>query len=347
MAKPGAIKESLAEQVRAVLEKDAAMPRPPARPRRGQAAAPPAPLPAVQVDISQRGGPPVRAVSRPSSVMEAGNAPPVDPVLGRQYMRARAIALTGQAPPGMEEPNYRVLGSRLQGGATKELHWAYEGETGPQAWARLNPDFRLCANGQRQSPIHIETAKALQGPAEPLQFSYQPSLAEVVNTGHTIQVNLLQGENTLTVRGAMYKLVQFHFHHPAEERIDGKGFALVAHLVHRSAEGQLAVVAVLLDPGEASTFLGKVWTYMPLDVADRVRTPAGWVDVNELLPQDRRYYQFFGSLTTPPCSEGVLWMVLKQPMTLDAGQLRMFSQQFPNNARPVQSVNGRVVREAQ
>jgi carbonic anhydrase len=169
----------------------------------------------------------------------------------------------------------------------------------------------------------------------------------VINNGHTIQVDVQGGQNTLTVRGSVYRLVQFHFHHPAEEVINDRGFAMVAHLVHRNAEGQLAVLAILLDPGVANSLVQNVWTYMPLDVADKVPMPGELIDLNALLPQDQRYYQFIGSLTTPPCTEGVLWMVLKQPSSISRAQLKMFAQLFPNNARPVQALNGRPVRDAQ
>jgi carbonic anhydrase len=227
-----------------------------------------------------------------------------------------------------------------------EVHWSYEGENGPQAWGKLKPDFNVCAIGKRQSPINIEASGTLQGPAEPLQFNYQLSNGTVVNNGHTIQVDVL-GDNSITVRGSTYKLLQFHFHNPSEERVNYRGFAMVAHLVHKNAEGQLAVVAVLLDPGVANALINKVWTYMPLDTGDRVRMPTGLIDMNELLPKDQRYYQFMGSLTTPPCTEGVLWLVLKQPTTVSREQIKLFSQLFPNNARPVQPVNGRAVRDAQ
>ena len=142
-------------------------------------------------------------------------------------------------------------------------------------------------------------------------------------------------------------MLQFHFHTPSEEQVNFRNFAMVAHLVHKNSEGQLAVVAVLLDPGVVNALINKVWTYMPLDQSDRVRLPAGIIDMNELLPKDQRYYQFIGSLTTPPCTEGVLWMVLKQPTQISKDQLRLFQQLFPNNARPVQPVNGRPVRNAQ
>jgi len=141
--------------------------------------------------------------------------------------------------------------------------------------------------------------------------------------------------------------VQFHFHAPSEEQINYRNAAMVAHLVHKSGDGQLAVVAVLLDPGAANALINKVWTYMPLDTNDRVRLPLDILDVNELLPKDQRYFQFMGSLTTPPCTEGVLWMVLKQSTQISKDQIRLFQQLYPNNARPVQPVNGRPVRNAQ
>ena len=258
--------------------------------------------------------------------------------------RAKAAALAGHAAPGA--PAHGATGSGAHGSAGHEAHWSYEGEGGPQNWASLKPEFNLCAIGKRQSPIHIDEGSTLAGPAEPLQMRYLPSGGSVVNNGHTIQVDL-DGDNTLTVRGSVYRLVQFHFHHPAEEKVNYKGFAMVAHLVHRNDAGQLAVVAVLMDPGAQNPLIQKVWTHLPLDNADRVRLPAGLLDMNELLPRDQRYYQFIGSLTTPPCTEGVLWLVLKQPVTLARDQLKLFSTLFPNNARPVQALNGRIVREAQ
>ncbi len=226
------------------------------------------------------------------------------------------------------------------------MHWSYEGETGPQAWGKLKPEFNVCAIGKRQSPINIEDSGTLHGPAEPLRFNYNPSNGTVVNNGHTIQVDL-QGDNSLVVRGMVYRLVQFHFHTPSEEQVNYRNSAMVAHLVHKSADGQLAVVAVLMDPGTPNPLIHKVWTYMPLDANDKVRLPTEIIDMNELLPKDQRYYQFIGSLTTPPCTEGVLWMVLKQPAQVSRDQIRLFQQLYPSNARPVQPVNGRPVRNAQ
>lgn len=264
-------------------------------------------------------------------------APAPSPASMTQYQRARTLALTGHAAP---------TAVKSASGHGHDVHWAYEGEGGPEAWGQLKSEFKTCAIGKRQSPIHIEDGGTLQGPAEPIQFSYRASDGTVVNNGHTIQVDVV-GDNSITARGATYKLLQFHFHHPSEERINNKVYSMVAHLVHRNAEGQLAVVAVLLDPGAANGLINKVWTYMPLDAGDKVRMPHGLLDLSELLPKDQRYYQFLGSLTTPPCTEGVLWLVLKQPTPVSPEQIKLFSQLYPHNARPVQPVNGRPIRDAQ
>jgi carbonic anhydrase len=262
--------------------------------------------------------------------------PVINPQLSKQYVQQRAAAL--------------AAAQQGHGGATPaehngEVHWAYEGVNGPQSWGQLKPEFNVCAIGKRQSPINIEDNATLQGPAEPIGFVYTPSNGTVINNGHTIQVDV-QGDNSITVRGSNYRLLQFHFHTPSEEQVNFKRYAMVAHLVHKNAEGQLAVVAVLLEPGASNTLLDKVWTYMPLDTEDRVRMPQDMLNMNELLPKDQRYYQFMGSLTTPPCTEGVLWMVLKSPVQMSRNQYRMFTQLYPNNARPVQPVNGRPVRDA-
>lgn len=272
----------------------------------------------------------------PSRVVAA--APSANPKASRQYIRAKAAALARHKLPAEEmvEPAH----------ASDDVHWNYAGANGPIAWADLKPEFATCGNGKRQSPINIDESQTLRGPAEAIAFDYQPSSGSVINNGHTIQIDIA-GDNGITVRGSRYQLVQLHFHHPSEERINYRSFAMVAHLVHKDYLGRLAVVAVLLEPGAANAVINNFWTYMPLGPGDRVVMPTGSVDINGLLPKDRRYYQFMGSLTTPPCSEEVLWMILKQPVTLSPEQMRLFAQQYPNNARPVQPINGRVVRDAQ
>ncbi len=290
-------------------------------------------------------GKPVPASSKGGAALDPAGPPatagkPSDPKASRKYIRAKAAALSGS--------ELAVAANKPTSAATHggQPHWSYVGETGPDAWSKINPDFGTCSTGKRQSPINIDESVTLNGPAETLQFDYHPSLGKVINNGHTIQVDLV-GDNRLSVRGTEFKLLQFHFHHPSEERVNSQGAAMVAHLVHQSVSGQLAVVAVLLDPGEINSLINKVWTYMPLEKNDAVQMPANLVNLNELLPTDQRYYQFMGSLTTPPCTEGVLWMVLKQPTPIAPEQIKLFSQLFPNNARPVQPANGRSVRSAQ
>jgi carbonic anhydrase len=274
-------------------------------------------------------GKPVATAAPAHSAPAHGAATAVTPQSSRAALAARAAAKAAPMP--------------AHGG---EAHWDYGGENGPQSWGNLKPEFNVCAIGKRQSPINIEDGNTLQGPAEPVQFNYTPSNGTVINNGHTIQVDVA-GENSISVRGTSYRLAQFHFHTPSEEQVNGKRFAMVAHLVHKSDMGQLAVVAVLMEVGGTNVMVDKVWTYMPLDAGDRVNMPRELLDLNELLPADQRYYQFMGSLTTPPCTEGVLWLVLKQPVKISKLQYKLFSQLYPNNARPVQPVNGRPVRDAQ
>ena len=327
-AEKGAEKASVAEKPAASVEQNPALSGPAASGsvKQLREALSAIGTPSKQAAEKAAGG---TAVSKHSSAHGAADAHG-----NRQTQRARALALARGEPLPPEH-----------GGHGGEVHWAYEGENGPQAWGKLKPEFNLCAIGKRQSPIAIKDDATLLGPAEGVQFRYTPSTGTVVNNGHTIQVNL-EGDNSITVRNSTYKLLQFHFHTPSEEMLNTKRYAMVAHLVHKNEAGQLAVVAVLLEQGEPNPLIDTVWTYMPLDTNDQVRMPAGVIDMNEILPADQRYYQFFGSLTTPPCTEGVLWMVMKQPLRLSPEQFRLFSQQFPFNARPVQALNGRPVREA-
>lgn len=221
-------------------------------------------------------------------------------------------------------------------------HWSYEGPGGPENWGRLSPGFSLCGKGTRQSPIDIRDG--IRVDQEPIAFSYQPSFVRVIDNGHTIQVNYGSG-STLSVMGRNYELVQFHFHRPSEERVDGRAFDMVAHLVHKDAEGRLAVLAVLLERGKENAFIQSVWNNLPLEKNIEFSSRSA-LDMNDLLPTRRDYYAYMGSLTTPPCTEGVLWLVLKQPVQLSAEQIGVFSRFYSNNARPVQATAGRIIKES-
>ncbi len=159
-----------------------------------------------------------------------------------------------------------------------------------------------------------------------------------------MQVDVDPG-NAIEVLGRRYELQQFHFHNPSEERIDGRQFSMVVHLVHKSADGRLAVVAVLLEPGAANAVVQAVWNNLPLEKGEPVAARKS-LDIAALLPEERGYYTYMGSLTTPPCSEGVLWMVMRQPLTVSADQLAIFARLYPMNARPTQQAQGRLIKQS-
>ena len=232
-------------------------------------------------------------------------------------------------------------GTKLPAGE-HALHWSYQGELGPKAWGGIRPDFIKCAVGSRQSPIDIRSGIVVD--LEPIQFDYRASAFRVVDNGHTVQVNIDPG-NAIVIAGRRWDLVQFHFHRPGEERVDGKTFEMSLHLVHKDADGRLAVVGLLLERGIAQPVVQSVWNNLPLEKGDEVSTRAV-LDLNHLLPPDRGYYTYMGSLTTPPCTEGVLWMVMRQPVPLSAEQIDIFARLYPMNARPVQQASGRMIKQS-
>jgi carbonic anhydrase len=222
-------------------------------------------------------------------------------------------------------------------------HWEYGGAHGAPHWGELDAAYESCARGHAQSPIDIRGAQTATLPA--LNFSYAQFAPAIVNNGHTIQVNVPKGQ-FLEIGGRRLELLQFHFHTPSEERISGKATAMVAHLVHRDAEGRLGVVAVLLQPGAPNPALDPVLAHLPRRAGETVTVEGLEIDLAKLLPARRSYYDFEGSLTTPPCSEGVHWMVMAQPMTVSPQAIKAFRRLYPANARPVQPLNGRTVRLA-
>ena len=268
---------------------------------------------------------------------EAGTAP------AGAHELPSAPAKTGAKKPADAE--HAARGS--SGDSHGKPHWGYTGAIGPDAWAKLSAEFATCAKGRRQSPIDLVDAELSPLTLEQVKFEYAPAPFQVVHNGHTIEVRPGQ-DNQIVARSKKYKLLQFHFHHPAEERFNGKGFALDAHFVHRSEDGELAVVTVLFEEGAANPELQRLWDYMPLDSNDSMRSAEG-VTFNpvSMLPVDRaKYLQYIGSLTTPPCTEGVVWIVLRQPVTASAEQIALFRKMVGMNARPVQPVNGRLIKAA-
>jgi carbonic anhydrase len=219
-------------------------------------------------------------------------------------------------------------------------HWGYEGAEGPEYWGELAPAFHLCGEGRNQSPIDLHGF--VEASLTPLVFSYHEGVSDIVNNGHTIKLDSKAG-SSVEVDGHRYELKQFHFHSPSENRINGKSFPLEAHLVHADEDGNLAVVAVVFEEGEANAALQKAWPHMPEKAGETMALPLH-ISAASLLPDDRDYYRFNGSLTTPPCSEGVLWLVMKQPMSASAEQIARFRHvMHHDNNRPLQPLNARAV----
>ncbi len=227
--------------------------------------------------------------------------------------------------------------------AMNDIKWTYSGSTGADNWGVLKPEWAACGNGMMQSPIDISDGARLD--LEPIKFQYRLSPLRIVDTGHTVQVNFPSG-SAITVGGVRYELMQMHFHKPAEVRVNGRVYDMSAHLVHRSFDGRLAVVAVLFEMGEESAFIKSLWPYLPLEKEREVVMNHVKIPLDLLLPPERGYYTFMGSLTTPPCTEGVLWLVMKQPVSISPTQVGVFGRLYPMNARPVQSANGRFIKES-
>jgi carbonic anhydrase len=219
------------------------------------------------------------------------------------------------------------------------IHWSYDGENGPSHWGDLSPDFSTCKSGRMQSPIDITSS--LASDVSPITFAYSPSKLKIIDNGHTLQVNYDSG-SFMMVGERRYELKQFHFHHPSEEQINGKSYALVAHLVHADDMGRLAVVAVLFTEGRSNPLIKSIFSYLPKS-KEVEETADVTFNVADMLPPTHRYLTFPGSLTTPPCTEGVTWFVLETPITLSTSELAVFASIYAHNARPVQPLNDRKV----
>lgn len=227
--------------------------------------------------------------------------------------------------------------------------WHYEGAEGPTQWATLSPKFAACGEGRSQSPIEI--SKPSPGTAPDVRMRFPPAalrivhhehMADGINNGHTIQINY-PAADTLNLGASPYQLVQYHFHAPSEHTVSGAHFPMEMHFVHKAADGTLAVVAVFIEQGAANAAFAPVWANLPTQKGVETHLPAVEVDVDALLPGVRTSYRYDGSLTTPPCTEGVKWVVMTTPVALSSEQIGAFTQLINHNNRPVQPLNGRTV----
>jgi carbonic anhydrase len=258
----------------------------------------------------------------------------------------KAIGVAVAVAIGLGVATARPLGRAAQ--SEWRTHWSYDGPTGPAHWGDLDPLYTTCKSGQEQSPIDIRATEKAALP--PIRFEYRSApLRHLVNNGYTIRVNYpAPGSGDFLIVGeTRYQLTQFHFHRPSEEFVHGKPADMVAHLMHQSADGHVAGVAVLLNAGAANPVVQAIWPHMPL--VEGPETEVAGADINPagLLPPTTGYYTYMGSSTAPPCTEGVAWFVLKTPVTVSVAEISAFAKLYPHDVRPVQPLNGRVVKESQ
>ena len=309
------------------------------------------------VDKIKKGGGDI--VMRPSDLKE----PPTPKLAAKQVV---------QSPTVSSSSKVKVVEKSL----ILQRPWSYEtGGTGPENWGKLSKENALCSDGKQQSPINIENGIQVDLPA--LTLDYKPSQLAIQDNGHTVMVNYGEGSNIL-LQGKQYRLVQFHFHHPSEEMVDGKRYDMVAHLVHQHFDGSLLELSVFLNAypdlklstldqkgatientdssqavkqelktgisGSENPLFQQVLNNIPL-IKNVTETPAGVViDMNQLLPKNLAYYTYMGSMTTPPCSENVTWIVLKEPVMLSRQQVENFGRIYSNNARPIQPKGDRLIK---
>ena len=277
------------------------------------------------------------------------------------------VIRTGDLPAGaapsegkpVDKPKSGKVAAKPADKDAHDVHWSYvDGPGGPENWGNLSKDNLACSKGKTQSPININIDRAVKAELAPLEFLYRPSPLSIIDNGHTVMVNYGEGSNLL-VDGRQYRLVQFHFHKPSEEAINGERTDMVAHLVHQHHDGSLVVVGVLMsskkpnsvkkswfgdDAVKENPMIQTLWNNVPL-IKGKTEMPGVIIDVNQLLPADRSYFTYMGSLTTPPCSENVLWFVMKNPIYVSEEQVKNFDRIYPMNARPLQPKGDRLIKE--
>lgn len=217
--------------------------------------------------------------------------------------------------------------------------WGYKGRKGPENWGKISPEYRACSTGSSQSPIDIRGT--ITADVEPLNILWQRSSMTMINNGHTIQVNVPPG-NMLIRSGKFYELLQFHFHAPSEHNVDGKAYPMEVHFVHREKDtDRLAVLAVFMNTGMPNTAFGALSQMFPAKEGEEVKVDR--ISPRELLPISLEYWRYEGSLTTPPCTENVTWLVARQPVLVDGGDIMHFVSIYNGNARPIMNANRRFI----
>ncbi len=246
------------------------------------------------------------------------------------------VAPNGLARSRHRRGHYEREGQRH---SAHTAHWGYEGKRGPEHWGELSEKFRACSEGKTQSPIDITKVDGVS--SAKVELHYQPTKIKILNNGHSIKVTYDKG-SYMIVDGKRYDLLQFHFHSPSEHTVGGKHSAMEMHLVHRSSDGGFAVIGVLIEKDGKNKAFARLWKKLPEKKGEEYERKAT-VNVADLLPEDKAFYNYTGSFTTPPCTEGVKWFVLKSKVNLSGHQVKEFREIMHGDNRPVQPINGRVI----
>jgi len=239
--------------------------------------------------------------------------------------------------------------SHVEKESARPVHWTYSGEDGPEHWASLSPVYALCGEGHSQSPVdlgasvtHGKVNMELDYKRTSLNIAHNELVDDIIDNGHTIQITAQPG-STLKLNDKVYHLKQLHFHTPSEHTLDGKHLPMEMHMVHQSDDGKLAVVGVLIEEGLPNKNIAKIIPYLPKAPGESKHLADIHIELNLQIPVNREAYHYTGSLTTPPCSENVEWLVLKEKLKFSAEQIKAFSMRMHNNSRPVQPLNGRKI----
>ena len=231
--------------------------------------------------------------------------------------------------------------------SANQSEWSYEESTGPEHWGKLDPGNLACVNGSEQSPINVEfsevnTDEKFKGN----EIHYESSAFTLINNGHTIQANAVTESNRIVIEGKEYKLLQFHFHTPSEHQFNGQNYNMELHLVHSDENGKLAVIGLMIQEGNENNLLASMWDGLPSEETAEGDSGKHVIDLQALLPENETTFQYAGSLTTPPCTEQVQWIVFEQPIEMSKEQIKAFQEIFPGNHRPVQPINEREINKS-
>ncbi|WP_409304182.1 carbonic anhydrase [Peribacillus sp. SCS-155] len=255
------------------------------------------------------------------------------------------ISLAGCAQSETETRKEKDSGTKSE--QTHASEWSYSGSTGPEHWGDLDAANAACANGKEQSPINLENSKVkADARTENVEIHYKSTAFSLANNGHTIQGNPAAAGNSIILGGKEYKLAQFHFHLPSEHQMNGKNLDMELHLVHKDSDNQLAVLGLMIKNGDSNQALNKAWEVLPKEKTTEDVKLSEPIDLVSLLPKEQTTIQYRGSLTTPPCTEGVKWLVMEQPIQMSKDQIATFRELFPDNHRPVEPLNDREIVEA-